>query len=89
MELQGKFAGWEVNDIDGVIYDPEGNYYYLDEIRAIFYYREIARDFEGSTTEITSLKKELVKKIASVKRLPIIIDWGDRVETLEHPKSRK
>ena len=89
MKLRGEFNGWWVDDKEGVLFDEAGNHYDKDEIRAIFYYRQLAKGFEGSRADISSLKEELEKKINDIPAPRVTIDWGDIQERYIHPHFRK
>lgn len=87
--MDGKFKGWYTDNENGFLYDPEGYHYAIDEIRAIFYYRQIAKGFEGSTARIESLKNYLEEKIERVALPTVTVDWGDIQERYIHPHYRK
>ncbi len=89
VKLDGLFEGWTANGETGIIHDQYGNWYYKDEIKAIFYYRELAKGFEGSKTQISSLKNILEKKIENVRLPEVVIDWGEIQERYIHPHFRK
>ena len=84
----GKWDGWSYDD-DGVLTDPAGNEYEMDEIRALFYFRQWRAEFEGWNGRISSLKGHLEKKIESTKLPEVVIDWGDIQERYIHPHFRK
>lgn len=87
--LEGLFQGWKIDEIEGVIFDSEGNHYYLDEIRSIFYIRQWKQGHYGTQYEISSLKQQLKDKLEKVKTPTVTIDWGDVQEQYVHPFYRK
>ena len=87
--LCGMFEGWYTDGEKGLLFDTEGNHYYIHEIRAIFYYRELAKEFEGSPADIQSLKRQLKEKIDKVTLPTVTVDWGDIQERYIHPHYRK
>ena len=87
--LKGSFKGWYVLEDQGVIYDNEGNHYYKDEIRSIFFQRQLHKTLMGDQYEIKSLKKQLEKKLKDIALPSITIEWGEVQERYVHPHYRK
>ena len=87
--LTGKFERWTVDTAEGIIYDEANNHYYLDEIRAIFFWRQLNKTLIGDQYDIVFLKRELQKRIDAVKYPSVTIDWGDDVETILHPNKKR
>lgn len=58
MEERFKFwDGWIVDE--DFLLDPSGNHYHRNEIRAIFFTRQLTQELRGSTLKVRSLKMEL------------------------------
>lgn len=84
MEERVKF--WDGWIVDGdFLLDPAGNHYHRDEIRAIFFDRQLIRELRGSSLKVYSLKQELERKLAVMQTPVIIIQWPDREIRLGHP----
>lgn len=66
MEERFKFWGGWVVDGDFLL-DPGGNHYHRDEIRAIFFTRQLTQELRGSTLKVRSLKQELERKIVATQ----------------------
>ena len=84
--LEGKFQGWAVDETNGVMFDEGGNEYDMHEIRAIFMTRQWMYSHVGGTSNVLSLKEELERKVKAMQMPKVIIDWGDAVQELSHPK---
>lgn len=87
-ELSGLFEGWTCSPREGVLYDSGSNHYGLDEIRSIFYLRELVTELTGGNEARTveSLKLHLAAKIEATRTPRIAIIWGDgEIQTLMHP----
>ena len=88
-ELKGKFKGWVVDEDKGLIYDSDNNEFDLNEIRAIFIFRQWQKGFFGTQGDISSLKEKLIEKIEKYPSPQVTIDWGDIKEKYIHPNYRK
>ena len=88
VRLEGKFEGWTVDTVDGVIYDEANNHYYLDEIRAIFFYRQLQKNIIGTSGDIISLKMILEKNLNEIQYPKVTIEWGSEKQIIEHPKKQ-
>ena len=89
LRLKGKFKGWTIDENKGLIYDSDNNEFELNEIRAIFVFRQWQAGFFGQESDIASLKEHLNKKIAITPTPQVTIDWGDIKEKYIHPHYRK
>ena len=87
--LKGKFEGWCTEEYDGYIYDVDNNRYELNEIRAIFFYRQLQRTMIGTKHDIMSLKQILQEKIQKVELPSVTIDCGELQEKFVHPHYRR
>lgn len=94
IKMEGVWDGWKYDENEDVIFDADGNHYYLDEIRSLFY----LRDWFGSRKEnmdqkkIRYLRDELDRQIEKARKIQtpkVIIDWGDHQDVLEHPIKKK
>ena len=83
IRLSGQFDNWVVDTENGILFDDGNNDFSINEIRAIFFYRQLANTKIGSNYEIASLKEHLEKKIKSIKTPVVTIDWGDKIEIIE------
>jgi len=81
--LCGKFEKWAIDEKKGLLYDDGNNSYDINEIRAIFFYKQLAKSQVGSKYEIASLKEHLAEKIESIRSPIITIDWGDKIEIIK------
>jgi len=88
-ELKGMFDRWTVDEKKGKLFDEGGNEYDINEIRALFYFRQWRAEFEGWNGRIASLKEHLEKKLSQVKTPVVTVDWGDIQERYVHPHYRK
>lgn len=70
------WQGWYF-DTDGFLMDNTGNHYHIDEIRAIFWTRQLTRELMGSQSNILSLKQELKNKIKTINS-EITLSWNDK-----------
>lgn len=82
IRLTGKFERWTVDTAEGVIYDEANNHYYLDEIRAIFFWRQLNKTLIGDQYDVAFLKNELQKRIDSVKYPSVTIDGTDKLTSI-------
>ncbi|MBX2847156.1 MAG: hypothetical protein KTR16_02455 [Acidiferrobacterales bacterium] len=89
IKMEGVWQGWEYSPDEAVLFDSGGNHYYMDEIRAIFMFRQWMSGEIGNSNEIKFMKSELRKKIDSVKMPKVTIDWGEVQETVVHPWARR
>ena len=95
VRLDGLFKNWSVDEQEGLIYDTDGNHYWLEEIRTIFF----TRQWFGSSKEKLDQKKilflrdeldERIKLAKSIKTPKITIEWEDSiVESISHPRTTK
>ncbi|RBP48408.1 hypothetical protein [Arenicella xantha] len=85
--LNGKFAGWVLDEENGVIIDAGGNEYTSDEVRALFYFRQWRAEFEGWNGRIISLKEELEKRLSRIEEPEIIINWKGQQTVVKYPIS--
>ena len=86
-KLEGAFEGWSLDSVQGILYDSENNHYHIDEIRALFMFRQWQSDYFSNTNSIKSLKDYLDEKISAVVLPQITIDWGNGViDNHKHPK---
>lgn len=78
-ELQGEFQGWNCSPSLGLLFDPAGNAYHLDEIRAIFFNRQLIKTLCGVPHDpgITTLKRHLERKIELLTPPRVSVVWGD------------
>jgi hypothetical protein len=84
MEERKRF--WDGWLVDGdFLLDPAGNHYHRNEIRAIFFDRQLIRELRGSDLKIYSLKQELERKLELMKPPIVIIQWPNREIRLAHP----
>lgn len=86
--LSGSFEGWSVEVDSPLLFDNEGNFYHIDEIRAIFYNRQLIKSLTGTKTDhkIQSLALHLEKKIAATDIPKVKVEWSDgRSVVLNHP----
>ena len=84
------FSGWVIAEGEPYLYDDAGNGYHIDEIRAIFFNRQLIQSLTGTphNPQIASLKRHLEEKINAVELPSVTINWGDGDEkTYRHPKS--
>lgn len=87
-ELSGPFEGWLVDPTDGgVLYDSDGNHYYINEIRSIFFTRQLIESLTGHRpSSVVSMKNALEKRIAASKMPKIVITFGDGEQIeVQHP----
>jgi hypothetical protein len=73
--LPEDWQGWYF-DTDGFLIDNAGNHYHIDEIRTIFWTRQLTRELTGSQSNILSLKQELKNKIKTINS-KITLSWND------------
>lgn len=86
--MEGRVKFWSGWIVDGdFLIDPAGNHYHRDEIRAIFFNRQLTRELRGSTLKVRSLKQELERKISETQAPVIILQWPDREVKLAYPYS--
>ena len=83
IRLDGQFDQWMIDTDAGVLYDDGNNSYGINEVRAIFFYRQLQSNLIGNTYEIASLKSHLLEKIKSVKTPKVVIDWGDEIQVIK------
>lgn len=76
--MQVQAADWKGWRFDGkYIVDPWGNKYHQNEVREIFFTRQLIRELTGSTLQVRSLKEELKRKIEAIQPPKIIIEYPD------------
>ena len=73
--MAGVWDGWSYDREEKDLFDDAGNHYYMDEIRALFYFRQWRNNFEGKENDILSLKEELKRRIENVPTLMHEL-WG-------------
>ena len=88
--LEGSFDGWVCDTVNNCLVDDAGNSYSIDEIRAIFYTRQLIANLTGSKgAKLTSLKKHLEDKIRATQLPVVTIEWSDgRKSIVNHSNSR-
>ena len=86
--MEERFKLWDGWIVDGdYLIDPGRNRYHRNEIRAIFFDRQLIRELRGSDLKIYSLKQELERKLELMKPPVVIIQWPNREIRLAHPYS--
>lgn len=64
-----KVVFWDGWAVDGdFLLDSYGNHYHKDEIRAIFFTRQLVNELTGTTLAVRSMKAHLERKLQQVAR---------------------
>ncbi len=87
-DLDGAFSGWVCSHEHGLLFDSDGNAFHKDEIRAIFFNRQLIDALTGSEAnpKVVSLIQHLESKIKAVRAPRISVDWGDGYsQDMKHP----
>jgi len=81
-QLTGLFENWLVDPNKGVLFDDSGNSYDLNEIRSIFYTRQLISTLTGheKCNPVISLKQHLETKIRAAQVPEVTVKWGDGTE---------
>lgn len=84
--MEGRVKFWSGWIVDGdFLIDPAGNHYHRDEIRSIFFTRQLVYELRGSDLKVRSLKQELERKLELMKPPVVVIQWPNREIRLSHP----
>lgn len=83
-QLTGLFENWLIDPDIGVLFDDSGNSYDLNEIRSIFFTRQLVSTLTGQEkcNPVVSLKQHLETKIRATQIPEVTVKWGDGTELI-------
>ncbi len=78
MEMNQHWDGWWFDR--HFLVDPAGNAYNQNDIRSVFFTRQLHKEIRGTPLKVLSLKRELERRIRATALPEIIVRYGDGSE---------
>lgn len=76
------WAGWRFEE--NYLVDPDGNSYELNEVRAIFWNRQLIKELTGTKDTVRSMKQHLDKKTKAISAPTLSVSLQSGGEEIRH-----